>query len=105
VADLPEIMRPNGKPYRPRKITACAVLDDDELTVGVVVFGTHDPATAQQLADAIAFRDAGSSFFATDPGRVWWRDGFDGGRRMWITDEEHGRAGVWFQDIVEVPGA
>jgi hypothetical protein len=35
----------------------------------------------------------------------WWRDGFEGGRRAWVNDAEHGRAGVWFRQIAEAPTA
>ena len=42
---------PNVHLYRPRKITANAVTDDDEILCGVVVFGTHDIALAHPLAD------------------------------------------------------
>lgn len=103
---LPAISRPNGKPYRPRELVACAVTDTayDELA-GVVVLGTHDPGTAQALADNYVQWQLGSRHRAVDPVLVWWRDGFSGGSRAWVTDEIHGRAGVWFREIVEVPRA
>jgi hypothetical protein len=101
VAELPVITRPNGKPYQPRKVTAYAVTDDDEITVGVIVFGTHDPARAQELADQIARWDIGGNYTAVDPVAVWWDDRFECGRRVWVTDEEHGRGGIWFREIVE----
>jgi hypothetical protein len=101
-APPPRIWRLNGRPYQPRKLTACPVTDEDEITAGVVVFGTHDPARAQDLADGLVHRDVGRNYAAASPERVWWRDGFEGGRRGWVTDEEHGRAGVFFREIVEV---
>jgi hypothetical protein len=98
---MAEITRPNGKPYRPRKLVAYAVTDEDEILSGAVVFGTHDPARARDLADELVSRDLGSEYVPVDPVAVWWRDGFDSGRHCWITDEEHGRAGVWFREVAE----
>lgn len=97
---LAVITRPSGKPYRPRKFTACAVTDDDELS-GVVVLGTHDPGVAQPLADQYITWQLGSSYCAAGPVTVWWRDGFECGERRWVSDEIRGRAGVWFREIVE----
>ena len=45
------IQRPDGKPYRPRKLAAYAVTDPDDMLSGVMVLGTHDPGRAQPLAD------------------------------------------------------
>ena len=92
------IVRPNGKLYRPRRVTACAVGEDDE---GVLVLGTHDLARAQFLADEMAEYVAGSGFAAVDPWLGWFRDGYRNGRREWVTDEVRGRAGVCFREIVE----
>lgn len=92
------IKRPNGKTYRPRRVLAYPVGEDGE---GVVVLGTHDLARAQALADEVARSVAGSGFVAADPWRGWWRDGFECGERRWVSDEERGRAGVLFREIVE----
>lgn len=100
-AALAGITRPNGKPYRPRKLVAYSVADEDEIVAGAVVFGTHDPVRARDLAGEVIRRDVGHEYVPVKPCRVWWRDGFDGGRRMWVTDEEHGRAGVWFREVEE----
>jgi hypothetical protein len=97
----PAIKRPDGTIYRPRKITANAVTDEDEILCGVVVFGTHDIARAQPLADSYVAWQLDGRMSAVDPRTVWWRDGFACGQRSWLTDEKHGRAGVWFRDIVE----
>ena len=91
----PAIQRPDGTLYRPRKITANAVTDDDEILCGVVVFGTHDIALAHPLADQYVAWQLDSGYVAAEPCTVWWRDGFDGGRRMWLTDEEHGAPGCF----------
>jgi hypothetical protein len=93
------IQRPNGKPYRPRRVFAQAVGEEDE---GVLVLGTHDMARAQVLADKVARYIAGNGFVAAGPETGWWRDGFECGQRRWVSDEEHGRAGVLFRDMVEM---
>lgn len=35
----------------------------------------------------------------------WYRNGFDGGQRQWLSDDVRGRAGVWFREIVETAEA
>jgi len=97
----PPIVRPDGTLYRPRKITANAVTDEDEILCGVVVFGTHDITRAQPLADGYVAWQLDSRMVAVDPCTVWWRDAFEGGRRCWLTDEKHGRGGVFFREVVE----
>ncbi len=95
----PEVItRPNGKPYRPRRVIAQVVGEEDE---GVLILGTHDLARAQILADQMAEYVAGKGYVAVGPWRGWFRDGFRLGRREWITDEERGRAGVCFRGIEE----
>ena len=95
------ITRPDGRVYRSRKVTANAVIDEDEFVCGVMVLGTHDYHRAKPLADGYAVWQLGSGHVATDWVTGWWRDGFEYGCRRWIADEEHGRAGVWFREIVE----
>jgi hypothetical protein len=92
------VQRPNGKPYRPRRVIAQAVGEDNE---GVIVLGTHDLARAQVLADRLARQIAGPEYTAADPEAGWWRDGLEGGERRWVWDEVNGRAAVLFRDIVE----
>ena len=96
--ELDEIQRPNGKPYRPRRVVAQAVGEEDE---GVLVLGTHDLGRAQALADKLARYIAGSGFVAVQPETGWWRDGFECGQRRWVNDEVRGRAGVLFRDMEE----
>jgi hypothetical protein len=97
------VTRPDGRIYRPRKIVACAVADEDELLSGVVVLGTHDAGRAQPLADAYACWQLGTGYVATDPETGWFREGYEAGRPMWVRDENKGRAGVFFHGIAEVP--
>lgn len=98
---LPPVRRPDGRWYVPRTLTAERVGDDDEMMTGVIVFGTHIAAVAQPLADALAARELGAGWHAVYSGGGWWRDGFEHGRRCWLTDETHGRAGVLFSRLTE----
>jgi len=104
-AALPPVRRPYGGFYRPRKLTV-VVLDEygDEEDGGIAVFGTHNEDVAGLLADEAAVRLEGAAWHAADPVRVWWRDGYSGGRRCWVTDELAGRAGVLFRRIEETTG-
>lgn len=95
------ITRPDGKPYRPRKVVAHAIVDEDGLLCGVMVLGTHDVTRAQALADWYAVWQLGSGHAAAGPRPGWYRDGYECGHRCWVTDEVHGRAGVWFRKITE----
>jgi len=94
------LTRPNGRTYRPHKVTASFLYDENEAEAGVMVLGTHDVARAQRLANDLV-KSWDSGYVAVDPVTSWYRDGFEGGRRRWIHDAEHGRAGVCFGEIVE----
>lgn len=99
---LPVIIRPNGKPYRPRKIVVQAWENDDtgsEWEGGAVVLGTHDVERARPLAADLIRRVFDSRLQPVRPGLRWTRLGFDGARSemVWIEDEERGRAAVWFE--------
>ena len=99
---LPPITRPDGKLYRPRKVIAYVLGDEDECPVGVVVFGTHDFERAVPLAADLVRQAWGAGYELGDgPLAVWWKDTYQYGRRIWEDDKEHGRAGVWFPEIVE----
>ena len=80
---MPDVLepstRPNGKPYRPRKIVACMVGEEDE---GVLVLGTHDQERAQVLADQMAGYFVGKGFTAARPETGWHRDGLRGRRAL-----------------------
>jgi hypothetical protein len=88
-AELPEITRPNGKPYRPRKLVAYAVNDADLEVGGAVVFGTHDPAKAHPLADVLITLHVLAASLGLDLEAAWkakaaviagrpWRENGDG---------------------------
>jgi hypothetical protein len=92
--ELPAIVRPNGKTYRPRKIVVIPCENADEF--GAVVFGTHDVELATPLATEEIASRFDTRYAATDPVVGWWRDGYERGERVWVWDEQIGRAGVWF---------
>jgi hypothetical protein len=98
---LPVLTRPNGEPFRPRKVVAHAVVDDDDLLSGVMILGTHDIPRAQALADQCIPGWLESGYVAAGPLAGWYRDAYDCGRRRFVIDEEHGRAGVWFREVAE----
>lgn len=93
--DLPAILRPNGKVYRPRKLVAYAFEDDHAGESGVVVLGTHDPVRAHALAERVARSWYGTEY-VVEPVQVWWHDGIENGDRRWMHDPVRGRAGVCF---------
>jgi hypothetical protein len=95
------ITRPNGKPYRPRKVAAYPVANDDDMTSGVMVLGTHDIERARKLADRCAAAWVDGGYVAAEPETGWFREGYEAGRPMWLRDEKRGRAGVYFREIVE----
>jgi hypothetical protein len=102
VAELTPVVRPNGKLYRPRAITANAVCDENDALSGVVVLGTRDVDAAQPLADSYARWQLGCpTYAAASPEAGWWRDSFSDGVRCWVSDEVRGRAGVFFHEIEE----
>ena len=101
MSTLAPITRPDGRVYRPLKIAAYAVADEDEFLSGVTVLGTHDMTVAQQMADEYAAWQLGSGSVALEPETGWFREGFESGRRMWIRDPAKGRAGVMFHGIRE----
>ncbi len=93
-------IRPNGKPYRPRKVNGHAVTDENNCVVAVLVLGTHDIEQARPLAEHCAGLWEGGT--AASPVTGWWRDGMQWGQRWWVYDEVRGRAGVRFE-VVEAP--
>jgi hypothetical protein len=97
------VTRPDGRIYRSRKLIAAAVTDPDDgdMLCGVMVLGTHDCHRAKPMADDYAAWQLGRGYVAVDWVTGWWRDGFQNGRRCWVADEQHGRAGVWFREIAE----
>jgi hypothetical protein len=98
---LESVTRPDGRVYRPTKIAAYAVVDEDDLLSGVAVLGTHDMTVAQRMADDYATWQLGSGSVALDPETGWFREGLSHGRRMWMRDPVTGRAGVMFHGTRE----
>lgn len=99
--DLEMIMRPNGRPYRPRKVIAHALSDEYDWLSGVLVTGTHDQDRALRLARALVSQELGPDYEPVYAGGGWWRDGMEGGERRWVADDERGQAGVLFGKIEE----
>jgi hypothetical protein len=98
---LPPIRRQDGRLYRPRKVTAHVLAEDGDLMCGVIVTGTHDAGRALRLARDLVARELGTGYEPVLSGCGWWRNGYEGGRRCWVTDEERGAAGVLFGRIEE----
>lgn len=103
VNDLPPITRPDGRIYRPRAIKAHVLADEDDIMCGVMVTGTHDEERAASLARVLVASELGRGYEPVYSGCGWWRDGFECGRRCWVTDEVRGAAGVLFGRIEECP--
>ena len=93
---LVPVTRPNGKVYRPRKVSAHhwsnqeVGYSDDR---GVVILGTQDFEACREFATRMAqYWDLGT---VVDNPRVgWFRDGYQYGNRWWVDDTERGAAGV-----------
>ncbi|MDQ2874825.1 MAG: hypothetical protein M3Y33_08545 [Actinomycetota bacterium] len=98
------LTRPNGKPYRPRKVVARFLSGDapdyDEFS-GVIVTGTHDQERAATLARALVASEFGEGYEPVYSGGGWWHDGMEHGQRCWVADDERGQAGVIFGKIAE----
>ncbi len=93
-------VRPDGRPYRPRKSGLRARAWEnhgcgDEEGSGVIVFGTLNPDEARRFA-----LESATYWFGTgtvhQPISGWWRDSFDQGERRWVEDEQRGAPGVMF---------
>jgi hypothetical protein len=102
MTDTEPITRPNGRPYRARKVTAHVLSDEMDFFSGVLVTGTHDEGRALELARALVMRELGEGYQPICSGSGWWRDGMESGERRWIADDERGMAGVLFGKVEEV---
>lgn len=100
---LTPVTRPDGRLYRPRKLRAFLLNEDDLYQdVQVLVLGTHDIAVARAVA-AVAVRHWDSGYLPCNPVTGWWRQGMRDHADWFEPDERRGRAGVLFQRITEVP--
>jgi hypothetical protein len=97
VTALPPVQRPNGKLYRPRKVSGHAVADEDDMVIAVIVLGTHDIERARPLAESCVRAWVDGGYTAVSPVTGWWREGFSMGELCWVDDEARGRAGVRFE--------
>jgi len=93
-----EIVRPNGKVYRPRKGLRVAVYDNRDtggIGHGIMVLGTHDIAAAVDVAT----RNPGDyecEISAEYAVVGWTRDGYQNNQRWWTEDPVRGAASVTF---------
>lgn len=89
-------VRPNGKPYRPRRPGLLAHRPwESETAAGVIILGTLDPGTAHPAAvEACHYWYEDATAGRPEPG--WWRYGFWWGEPTWLDDPRRGRPGVMF---------
>lgn len=94
------IVRPNGKPYRPRSIRVVGWDVDwrDDTLWQVAVLGTHDIAVARQYA-AFGYHCP----FLINPEAGWVRLGMYRGEPTWIHDDVRGAACVIFDESDDPP--
>lgn len=94
---LPVIIRPNGKPYRPRAVKVHAWGNDDtwESRHGAVVLGTDDIDRARSLAEASCLAWYGTPYVIRSE-VAWFRQGYETGELVWLRDDVRGAAGVMF---------
>lgn len=104
--DAPErgretFIRPNGKPYRPRKggMTAHSWQNDwGTEDRGCVITGTLDPERSRTFARRMV--DFWHSADDVDMPQVgWWRLAMRDGDRQWVNDPERGRPGVMWTAV------
>lgn len=94
---LPSVERPNGKLYRPRKISARVLDHDNGVDYRVLVTGTHDIGRALELARKVAHSDIGREYEPGNPRQGWWRETIRRHEPYWEWDEVRGAAGVMFE--------
>lgn len=92
--------RPDGRTYRPQKPgLRVRAWGNDDMSRGVIVFGTLSPEAAQPLAQETCewlYGEQGFGFRVTHPRPGWYRDSFQHGERTWVTDDRRGAPGVMF---------
>lgn len=86
-----ELVRPNGKLYRPRKKVTAVTFQDRYNYTGVAVLRTHDVSAARV---AFASLLGEHELWFAEGRRDWWRevpwDSGSGCDWSWITDEARG---------------
>lgn len=87
------IIRPNGKPYTPRKgLRQIRFYDEEENRHYVVVLGTHD------IEKARAFAHPYECAHLVKPYTGWGRWTMRRGEKWWDFDSVRGAAGVVFEE-------
>ncbi len=90
------IIRPNGKPYRPRKGMKLAGFKDDNDGSWVLVLRTHDVDKARRYAESRGMRHL--DFVR----RCWAKKVMRYGAPYWATDADYnGAAAVLFEEVDE----
>lgn len=97
---LPPITRPNGKPYRPRRLRVVGWDADkrDGTVWRVAVLGTHDIAVAREHAP-----QGYHCPYLINPELGWVRLGMCHGEPTWLHDEVRGAACVIFDESDDPP--
>lgn len=98
-----QIVRPNGKPYRPRSAVRVEEWITSDDTTALVVIGTHDVDRAAELARHSWECNEGVDVPLPGGVRRWWRlvpwstgHGYD---QSWVEDEVRGRPVVTFEPV------
>lgn len=95
MADPKQIIRPNGKPYRPRKPPSVELAEDSGGDTVVMVLRTHDTDLARRMAARFI---AEYDLNADDCYLAWQRlvpwDAGSGCDTSWISDGTHGMPAV-----------
>lgn len=89
-------VRPNGRPYHPRKPVFAEVLNDwrgDAAEIGV--FRTHDEPRARVLAQQLAGREQ-YELSAREPRAAWLRLAMRDGELSWVEDDVRGMPALIF---------
>ncbi|HEY6493279.1 MAG TPA: hypothetical protein VIZ43_08405 [Trebonia sp.] len=93
---LPAIERPNGKPYRPKRVMGRLLNEATDEPTLILVTGTHDTDRAAEFARELAAYWLGSDVEPVAPMRGWWRQSIRRGDEYWTDDDVRGAAGVIF---------
>lgn len=102
-------VRPNGKPYRPRKPGLRAKSWQNEWGTedyGVIVFGSLDPDRTHPFAEQACRSWSNGDEVMHGPQPGWWRVAMRAGGRQWVDDPVRGAPGVmWTGESPEWTGA
>lgn len=93
---LVDVVRPDGRLYRPRKMPAAVIVHDHhEDPAWIYVLRTHELDRARRLAEEIADRE--QLDLEGEPWREWVREGMNRGERFYFNDAARGVPAVIFR--------